>query len=962
VFLRCLLLLSSVLLPAAIAIGADDPNTATCKEFVYLDDGQLKLEGEPFGLKGVNLTAWIGAAPDQPDSPDSYFLIPYWSYRPQNFSLRIRGTQPQAETCSTEASCRSMFSDEHVSRIAGLGANSVRLTGLGVRFYNGPDVPEEEKGNAYFPARCLWRQGGDGDPVCKMDLTKPALRARYLEIVREAINILGEHGMRTILHTGHASAITDDGFEAYIDWLEEVAQAFAEEPYLLAYDPLNEPMWIADEEFDHPSFGDACDYIGNRPLCKGLAQRVSKAWFDALTAHDPQHLVTIGLANAYHSSRVWDPSILWDHFTSYHFYADGVANTDEWREDNGFSESWDFANLIYMASLSGCGLPCPYVGTYDGANCLVAKGQAGQAGSIADGGFFYAPRSSGNPCPGGTLEAAGCRVGDYDPGRDEPWMTTAPTYYVEPSSTISANNGCPRSTTFDGSNCVVAQGPPGATGFIADGAFYYSAFTGNQDPCAPNHVNEGNRCRVATIPTVAGPAFVMHKALFYVESVACGPRKPLHFGEIGFTTYRDGVTAEPCPFGGTLDDTGCLLATPPLGRPTRYDSATRSFSYFRSNDLCPNPFKKDGKWCKLSANAATNVLLEKPLYYVHPINGQCPPGITPDSLGCRVAEGPMPPNSTDGFIPVQPFEYQGNFYYSHLDPAGVHCALPGQDDTANCLVAPVPSGYTPFITSQAYFYRERCSYDGPDSDAVDFLVGGSTPNWPGVVPYAHNCGFQGLHWWTLADVHNYACRETNSLFAHWDTRLPFTPLDPSWLVEKALVPHFRQGVDFTAPPAEKCEKPARFHSAPDRRTFGGGRYIFQGSVKDQFGAPVPNAVVRVWESHPTVWHQYSYWTTTDSQGNYEVETRYCLESVSAPAFGHELSDDVAAIGYDPANCTLTPGTYSGPDVSIFKLAPAGLTPPSTPPYYPEVLNTTLLDPPSTRRVACQVNDQWTLQP
>ncbi|MCB1055277.1 MAG: hypothetical protein KDD11_07155, partial [Acidobacteria bacterium] len=562
ILLPYLLLLLSCLVPAAPSLGAGQTEPASCKEFVYLDDKKLMLEDQPFGFKGVNFTLWIGADPNQLSNPDAYFLVPFWSYREPNYSLRVNKNQPVSETCSSETSCRAMLISEHIDRITGLGANSVRLVGLPARFRVEPDGQGGEQVATYFPSKCLWTKAGDELLNCDMDLDDPVLRARYFELVREAINLLGDHGMRTILHTGHASGLTDDGFESYIDWLGEISQAFANEPYLIAYDPMNEPEWVYTEELDDDSsFDHACDYLGgNRPLCKGTAQQVSKAWFDALTAHDSQHLVTIGLSNPYRSTRLWDPYILWDHFTSYHIYADGYYDDDEWLENNGFSESYDFANQIYMASLGGCGLPCPYVGEFDGANCLVAKGQAGQAGSISGGGFFYAPRSGSNPCPGGTLEAGGCKVGEYDPGRDVPWTTTAPIYYVEPSSAISTNHGCPQGTRFDGANCVVGEGPPGAVGFISDGAFYYHRFTGDQQPCSPAHVDEGSRCRVAYIPVDAGPAFILDKALFYVERVDCGPKKPLHFGEIGFTTYRNGVTADRCPYDDDTEDAiGCHL-------------------------------------------------------------------------------------------------------------------------------------------------------------------------------------------------------------------------------------------------------------------------------------------------------------------------------------------------------------------------------------------------------------------
>jgi len=966
---KCLLLIVLACWMAGTDSSAKEgPAAATCEEFVLLDEGKLMLEGRPYGLKGVNITLNIGADPRLPPDEGGYFLIPYGAYRPQNYSLRHESWMSPTQTCKSEATCRSMLINEQLSRLQSLQINSVRIVGLGAKYRIGASVPKKDRGKPYYPVNCTYIDGQPTNPKpnCDMDLTNPTHRARFIELVREAIHLLGERGIRTILHTAGGGAARDEAFEPYLDWLGDLSQALANDPYLVAYDPMNEPEWFYDPSRDDPSFDNACDYLpGGRDLCKGTAQRVSKAWFDALTQNDPRHFVTIGLANPYLSTRVWDPFVLWDHFTSYHIYTDGRPDDNEWFGANGFSESEEFSNQIYLASLGGCGVPCPYLGTYDGANCFVAQGTAGQAGSIRNGGFFTERRSSGNPCPVGTLDHARCKVGEFDPGRDEPWMTTAPTYYLEPSPNLSTQHGCPPGSGWDGVNCVIAHGPPGAVGFVADNAFYYHHLTGVPDPCRSGDVDEGNRCKVADIPPNTGAPFILDKALFYVESVQCGPRKPLHFGETAFLTYRDGVQDDPCPFpnGGTLDALGCYLKSAPPGRAATDDSASRDFFYFKGQGGCEAGFTPEGLWCKLRAHGARGVLIREPLYYVEPVQGQCPnPGDLPDAVGCLVAEGPRGLLTSDGHIEAQPFVYDGNFYYHYLDPAGVHCALPGQDDTRNCLVAPVPAGYRPILSSRAHFYYNHCRYDGSDADAVDFLEGGSSADWEGVFPYGHSCGFQGLHWWQFADVHHQVCQETLSLFAHGTTRLPYTPLDPAWLQEKDYVPTFRYGLDFSAPPLDKCEKPADFHAGLDRRTTTGARYTFRGTVQDQHGDPVANAVVKAWEWHPNKGNSYAYWTTTDARGNYEVRTQYCLERVSASAFGYETSDYLSTTGFNPYECSLPTGTYSAPSLSITRLAAASTSPSPSPPYAPQVLNTALLNPPSTRRVACQDGTDWVLRP
>jgi hypothetical protein len=331
-----------------------------------------------------------------------------------------------------------------------------------------------------------------------------------------------------------------------------------------------------------------------------------------------------------------------------------------------------------------------------------------------------------------------------------------------------------------------------------------------------------------------------------------------------------------------------------------------------------------------------------------------------------VAQGPLGVRSPDGYLQAYSFIYQNGFYYEYLDPAGQHCEFPSQDDTQNCFVAPVPAGYTPFIQVQYSFYRRPATYDGPDTDAVDFLAGGVTPGWPGVGPYSRSCGFEGLHWWSFADL-NWALgrSDTLGLFAPYAPR-QLESSDPTWLAEKAHVPYFRQNLDFTGSPAGTCDKPPHFDTTPDRRLVGGARYTFYGFVEDEFGNPVPNAVVRVGEFRssldPSIDNTPLYWATTDLQGRYEVETRYCLKYAAASAFGYDASPETPPTGFDPANCPLPPGTYPGPNLSILRLAPAGPIFPATPPFEPQLLNPTVLDPPSTRVLACRGTNGWVIQP
>jgi hypothetical protein len=520
-------------------LGADE---STCTEFVVMDEvGRFRLEGEPYALHGINLHASIGAVVTnahveglEPDDYQwEYFVAPYGNYLPDNHGICSTPWADRSQCCDSAESCREMFINEHVERVVALGANSVRLV----------DVSFSITDDGVPVARCarLWddysQRDLDAGRPCQMDLSNPELRSQYIEIVRDTVRILGERGIRTIHLPEGKNADRGSNHFVYLEVLEALSTALADEPWLLGYDPMNEPVYFYRGELVDSRFRCA-----DGSFCKTSARAVSKGWFEALTANAPHHFVTVGQGNTTLSLISWDPLVVYDHFTSWHVYP-----RRPWDDGNGPHASRGFAAQIYHASLAACGLPCPYLGEEDEVGCKVAEGPVAADGFIWNDGFYLPYRSAGERCPVGSDDGANCLVAKFVRGRDRAEIRRQPFFYV------AAQDGqCPADTTFDGANCLVAEGPLGATGFIGElvgvPQFYWEPME-NEPPCAAPATWTQQGCRIGTVPTGWSP-FIVYKSHFYVDAVTCGPRRPAHFGETGFSVFPNGENLHRAAYEG----------------------------------------------------------------------------------------------------------------------------------------------------------------------------------------------------------------------------------------------------------------------------------------------------------------------------------------------------------------------------------------------------------------------------
>lgn len=136
----------------------------------------------------------------------------------------------------------------------------------------------------------------------------------------------------------------------------------------------------------------------------------------------------------------------------------GVVHTDDEDTNNHDYTYWTtvgapvnlFANIIYgteagtplggkntnllvakVANNTACTNPCPYLGSYDGANCWVGQPPAGTTAFIFSTNFYYTP-VNGNQCPaaGSSYDGANCFVKPIPP-QTSPFIW-ANMWYVAP--------------------------------------------------------------------------------------------------------------------------------------------------------------------------------------------------------------------------------------------------------------------------------------------------------------------------------------------------------------------------------------------------------------------------------------------------------------------------------------------------------------------------------------------------
>ncbi len=234
------------------------------RQFVAIGAEGFELEGDPFFPLAVNYiltkrlmhdSVWVGPSIDYPDS----MTIPM---TPTEDLEEMRG---------------------HMELIREMGFNTVRLVG-------GSDIRERD-GRPFMPFRSHYKE----DRWYALDTSD--LRTRYLDGIEQVLEIVRGAGLKAILHVGvmPSQPTTEEHFI-------QIADRFADDPTILAYDLFNEPLYFDTLWRD-----------------KSEVRVVSAHWRALMQEHAPSQLWTVGLANL-REFLEWDPTLIDADFFSFHPY------------------------------------------------------------------------------------------------------------------------------------------------------------------------------------------------------------------------------------------------------------------------------------------------------------------------------------------------------------------------------------------------------------------------------------------------------------------------------------------------------------------------------------------------------------------------------------------------------------------------------------------------------------------
>ncbi|MBS2025857.1 MAG: cellulase family glycosylhydrolase, partial [Deltaproteobacteria bacterium] len=339
-----------------------NPSLPRCDSFVYIDDGAFKLAGKPFALKGDNYRVELVALQVDAHAPTTsfprvtvegqtydLFLAPSGQYQPDNNSWcrDPPAWNPDMRCCADGASCMAQL-DADVARVQALGATTVRLL-IDNFHFDANNLPRLDTGRIPY----LWAP-------FSLDLQDAAQRKAVNHLILQAVQKLGAKGVRSLLLLNGKPYYKDQATQAswFKTFVGDLAATLKDEPWLVGYDFDNEPSWSSGAP---QGYNFSIDKLQMRDLVQ--------SWVDAVRrAGDTHHLTTLGNAHLLSSVDDWDPTVLPIDFNSYHVYPIKPKDQLRWPD----VKDWIQREAFY-ASLGGCGMKCPYLGSYDGANCKVAE-------------------------------------------------------------------------------------------------------------------------------------------------------------------------------------------------------------------------------------------------------------------------------------------------------------------------------------------------------------------------------------------------------------------------------------------------------------------------------------------------------------------------------------------------------------------------------------------------------------
>ncbi len=278
-------------------------------QFVTLEGRQFKVNGQEFYPRVLNYNATILTSNATPElsMPNDLFLSPNRAY----------GTGCDIYEPTTSPDFTQQFQDEFAT-ITGMGFNTLRLI-VNPHIYKDGAA---RKFRMHVRSPLNWN-----DYV--FDNSAPndtyGFQDKYFTMVGNLIDIADAAGLKVILlcaddeYNGPAychPAWDQTAVDAYATYLSALSAGLSTHPGLLAYDLWNEPTYTGD--FNNGFYSMNKNYNGDTWRKVDICGFTS-TWYDAINAHDPNHLVTLG-GYGKDDADVWDMATMKLDFYSPHLY------------------------------------------------------------------------------------------------------------------------------------------------------------------------------------------------------------------------------------------------------------------------------------------------------------------------------------------------------------------------------------------------------------------------------------------------------------------------------------------------------------------------------------------------------------------------------------------------------------------------------------------------------------------
>lgn len=262
----------------------------------------------------------------------------------------------------------------------------------------------------------------------------------------------------------------------------------------------------------------------------------------------------------------------------------------------------------------------------------------------------------------------------------------------------SDDDQCPDGGEYDGQNCRVGDVPDRADLFMSEGRLVYPALAGSRACPGGGDLVEG-LCVLHTVDSERH-RFVRDGG-FFLQS-AC----------VENTLTHAPICRRPCEGFGQYVDGLCDLGAPPAGTRAQIVGDLLTYSFAESGERCPIG-REHATYCEfgpIPEGRNARVPFDGDRFSLEPVCQPeanmpncpypCPEGTTFNGARCLVAEVPLDSS---------PFVWEGGFYYQYLDTETYAEACPlGTDDSANCRVADVPSGWEGIVRGDALYVEAAC--------------------------------------------------------------------------------------------------------------------------------------------------------------------------------------------------------------------------------------------------------------